>query len=178
MLVRLDMTASHSSCRPFGCTSMMKISPFSTFQHRYIGPRPGDYGSPSITIRFKCRSADIKGYKGIIRHTITQPPSWTVDRRQDGYILSCCLHKILNLPPTLKLIRPCNIFQTSVAQFWWNHANSSHSFLFLADKVAPAVVFSCCSPSTSRFDMLYIHVVHSAYLGWNLSYCWLPLRSK
>lgn len=34
----------------------------------------------------------------------------------------------------LWLMRPGNIFQSSIVRFWWAHLNSSLSFLFLTDK--------------------------------------------
>ncbi len=50
-----------------------------------------------------------------------------------------------------------------LSNFWWACANCSLSFLFLA----PGVVFCCCSPSASEFDVLCIQRWYSAYLGCN-----------
>ena len=48
-----------------------------------------------------------------------------------------------------------SFFQFSTVQFWWAHAHCSLSFLFLADRSGTRrMVFCCCSPSASRFDML------------------------
>ncbi len=45
ILVHIDMIASHSCCRFVGCTSMMRISRFTTSQSCSIGLRSGDCGS-------------------------------------------------------------------------------------------------------------------------------------
>ncbi len=44
ILVHIDMIASHSCCRFAGCTSMMRISRFTTSQRCTIGLRSGDCG--------------------------------------------------------------------------------------------------------------------------------------
>ena len=75
-----------------------------------------------------------------IPHTITPPPpAWTIDTRQDGSMLSCCLRQILTLPSECHSRNrdssdQATFFQSSIVQFWWARANCSLSFLFVADR--------------------------------------------
>ncbi len=96
-----------------------------------------------------------------IPHTITPPPSapaWTVDTRQDGSMLSCFLRQILTLPSEYRSGNrdssdQATFFQSSIVQLWW--------------ACALGVVFCCCSPSASGFDVLCVQRWYSAYLGCN-----------
>ena len=72
-----------------------------------------------------------------IPHTIRPPPppAWTVDTRQDGSMLSCCLCDILTLPSESHSWNrdssdQATFSQSSIVQFWWACANCSLSFLF------------------------------------------------
>ncbi len=65
-------------------------------------------------------------------HTITPAAAWTVDKRQDGSMLSCCLCQILTLASEL-----CSKSQVSSDQatffqsyivFWWSCVNCSLVF--------------------------------------------------
>ncbi len=123
---------------------------------------------------FKQCSIGTKGPKVCqenIPHTITPPSAWTVETRQDGSMLSCALRQILTLPSECRsinrdssdqatsifycliLVRPVPIV-ASVSSYYLTGA-------------APNVVFCCCSPSASGFDMWYVQRWYSAYLGCN-----------
>ncbi len=56
-------------------------------------------------------------------------------------------------------------FQSSIVQFWW--ACENHSLRFLLIGAAPSVVFCCCRPSASGFDVLCVQRWYSAFLGCN-----------
>ncbi len=56
--------------------------------------------------------------------TITPPPAWTVETRQDGCMLSCFLRQILTLPSECRRRNrdssdQATFFQSSIVQFWW-----------------------------------------------------------
>ncbi len=74
-----------------------------------------------------------------IPHTITPPPAWTFETRQDGSMLSCSLCQILTLPSECHRRNQdssdlATFFQSSIVQFWWSCVNCILRFLFLADR--------------------------------------------
>ncbi len=108
-----------------------------------------------------------------ILHTITPPPppAWTIETRQDRAMLSCSLRQILTLPSEC---RSRNRDSSDQATF---------SNLLLSNFGTTGVVFCCCSPSASGFDVLCVQmlcgvlhtlVVTSGYL----SYCCLSVISN
>lgn len=65
-----------------------------------------------------------------IPYTITLPPAWTIDTRQDGSMLLCCLHENLTLPSNF---HSCNwdsrpLYQSAIDQFSWACANVASIF--------------------------------------------------
>ncbi len=107
-----------------------------------------------------------------IPHTITPPPAWTVETREDGSILSCSLSQILTLPSECRSRNrdssdQATFFQYSIVQFWWDCANCSLRFLFLADRSGTRCGLLLCSPSASGFEVLCVQRWYSAYLGCN-----------
>ncbi len=118
-----------------------------------------------------------------IPHTITPPtPAWTVETRQDGSMLSCSLHQILNVAAEIETHqtrqRFYNLLLYNFGESVWIVVSVSCSQLTGA---APGVVFCCCNPSASVFDVcvfrdgiLHTLVVTSDYL----SYCCLSIISK
>ncbi len=95
-----------------------------------------------VSCGFKQCSIGTKGPKVCqenIPRTITPPPAWTVETRQDGSMLSCSLHQILTLPSECcsrnrDSSDQATFFQSSIIQFWWACANFGLCFLFLADR--------------------------------------------
>lgn len=110
--------------------------------------------------------------------------------RQDWSMLSCCLHQILILPSKCySRYRDSSdhtaLFQLSVVQFWWVHANFSLSFLYLAERSGTQVssaFFHCyCSSEHTicptwarqmycvfRNTLLYTLVLTSGYEWFSL----------
>ncbi len=69
----------------------------------------------------------------------TPPPTWTVETRQDGSMLSCSFRQILTLPSECRSRNQdssdqATFFQSSIVQFWWSCVNCSLRFLFLSDR--------------------------------------------
>ncbi len=105
-------------------------------------------------------------------HITPPPPAWTVETRQDGSMLSCSLRQILTLPSECRSRNQdssdqATFFQSSIVQFWWVCVNCILRFLFLSNRSGTGVVFCCCSPSASGFDVLCVQRWYSAYLGCN-----------
>lgn len=95
-------------------------------------------------------------------------PAWTVDTRQDGFILSCCLRQILTQPSA-------TCFQSSFVRFRPACVHCILTFLFLADRSR-----SCClfyhldhSPLTFLINKALFSVVISV-LGWQKFGCSSP----
>ncbi len=107
-----------------------------------------------------------------IPHTITPPPAWTVETRQDRSMLSCSLHQILTLHLNVAAEfethhtrqRFSNLLLSSFGESVWIVSSVCCSYLTGA---APGVVFCCWSPSASGFDVLCVQRWYSAYLGCN-----------
>ncbi len=103
-------------------------------------------------------------------------------------MLSCSLRQILTLPSECRSRNrdssdQATFFQSSIIQFWCACVNCILRFLFLDDRNGTGVVFCCCSPSASGFDVmccvfrdgiLHTLVVTSGYL----SYCSLSIISN
>ncbi len=120
-----------------------------------------------------------------IPHTITPPaPARTVETRQDGSMLSCSLRQILTLHLNVAAEiethqtrqRFYNLLLHNFGDAVWIESSVSCSYL---SGSAPGVVFCCCSPSVSGFDVfrdgiLLTSVVTSCYL----SYCCLSIISN
>ncbi len=110
-----------------------------------------------------------------IPHTITPPPAWTVETRQDRSMLSCSLRQILTQPSECCSRNKVSsdqatFFQSSIVQFWWACANCSLRFLFLADRSGTRCGLCCAF----RDGILHTLVVTSGYL----SYCCLSIISN
>ncbi len=63
--------------------------------------------------------------------------------------------------PYHPIVTAATLFQSSMVQFWWAHANCSLIFLFLG--VAPGVVFWSSNPSDSKFNVLCIQRSSSVF---------------
>ncbi len=74
-----------------------------------------------------------------IPHTITPPPVWTVETRQDESMLSCSIRQILTLSSECcsrnqDSSNQATFLQSSIVQFWWSCVNCILRVLFLADR--------------------------------------------
>ncbi len=73
----------------------------------------------------------------------------TVERRQDGTMLSCSLRKILTLPSECRSRNRDSSdyerFSNLLCPIWWACVNCSLRFLFLADRSGTRCGFCCCS---------------------------------
>ncbi len=100
-----------------------------------------------------------------VPHTIT-PPDWTIETRQFFYDKFWPYH--LNFAAEIKThqTRQCfsNLLLSNFGEPVWIVASVS---CFYPTGAAPGVVFCCCSPSASEFDVLCVQRWCSAYLGCN-----------
>ncbi len=100
------------------------------------------------------------------------PPAWTIETKQDGFMLSCSLRQTLILKSECRsrnwdssdvfpifycpiLVSRCELYPPCAFLIWK---------IFLS---APGVVFCCWSPSASGFDVLCVQRWYSADLGCN-----------
>lgn len=92
-----------------------------------------------------------------ISHTTS---SWSINKKQYGSTLSCCLQQLVTLPNVTTENEDSSLatfFQTSTVQLWWVLANCRLSFLFLADKNYTQCSLLSCGSSALRFTVLFIH---------------------
>jgi len=90
----------------------------------------------------------------------------------DGFMLSFCSCQILTLSECLNRNRDSSdqatFFQSSAVQFWRALSNCSLFFLSVVEMSGTQCgVFCCCSQSTSRLCVLWLHKCFAAYLGCN-----------
>ncbi len=100
----------------------------------------------------------------------TPPPAWTVETRQEIHAFMFFTPNwpyIWMLQQKSRLIRPGNVFQSSIVQFWWSVWIVSSVCCSYLTGAAPGVVFCCWSPSASGFDVLCVQRWYSADLGCN-----------
>ncbi len=80
----------------------------------------------------------LKWYQENIPHIITPPAAWTVETRQDDPCFHVLYTKywpyIWMSQQKSRLIRPGNVFQSSIVQFWWVCVNCILRVLFLSDR--------------------------------------------
>ncbi len=141
---------------------------------------------------FKWCSISTKGPKVCqenIPHTITPPPpAWTVEKKQDGSMLSCSIWQILTLPSECHSRNrdssdQATFFQSSIVQFWlaslcelyppfpvlrWQERHPVWSSAAVAHLLQGS---TCC---VFRDGILHTLVVTSDYL----SYCCLSIISN
>lgn len=107
------------------------------------------------------------------------PPSLNCWCRQDGSMISCCLWQILTEPSKSSSWNQ-EFFQASVVQVWSVSVNCSLVFLSLAERSGTGVVSSFCSPSSTRFHVLFSDgILNSlAVMSGCWHYCCLSFGSK
>lgn len=106
-----------------------------------------------------------KSAKKISPHHFTPPPDWTADRRQGESRVSCCLHTNPDCHPAdIDLETQTRKYCSNFREAMWTVASVFRSCM---TRVGSSVVFCYCSPSASRFNVLYDQRCSSAYLASN-----------
>lgn len=109
------------------CTFMMQISWYHGQQQ---------YSDVAVVFKWNSRARSVPKKSP---QTVTSPAVWSLNAKQDGAMISCCLCQILTArcrchsrnwdTPDQPLF-----FQSSVVQFWWTNVNCCIDFRLLADR--------------------------------------------
>ncbi len=98
------------------------------------------------------------------------PPAWTVETRQDDpcfHVLYTKFWPYIWMQQKSRLIRPGNVFQSSIVQFWWFCVNCILRVLFLSDRSGTRCGLLLLEPICFRVRCVVCSEMYSADLGCN-----------